>query len=139
MLSYATAVPRTQALPGLLDTKCGQIKLDTIIDDGRENFPERCEHRILAWIAKAQKIKIARSSVRIPKPTREQHCPLEHKSLGIGRRAESVEESFERVAGQYQIEALARFPGEVLQTCTYGGSDVFDRFSDWLSAPQDTA
>src|SRR5690606_23199484 len=52
---------------------------------------------------------------------------------------ETVKQAFQRIAGEYQLETLSRFSGEILQTRPNGGADVSDLPRHWQSVPRDTA
>lgn len=63
-------------------------------------------------------------TVRILEPDRYEHCALQSESIAMLRDAESIQQSLEGIAGQYQIEDLTALTGQVHQLCANRCADI---------------
>jgi hypothetical protein len=74
--------------------------------------------------AGGEEVHVKRRAVRLAGPHLEQHGPLEHERVGVRRLAEPVQEPFDAVPHEDQLELIAAFAGEVQQPLADGGGEV---------------
>src|SRR5258707_1599384 len=69
----------------------------------------------------AEEIQVARGSVGMVLPEREQQRPLEDECSGVCRLAKAVKEAFEREAREHVLGLLALRVGERGEAASHGG------------------
>ena len=81
-----------------------------------------------AAVAETQKVDIACWPVRLVTPQHKQHRTLQDKAVPITGFAEAVQESFQSILGQEQLEILTPFTCQCQQPVTHRGRCVLPVF-----------
>src|SRR5690606_34749063 len=95
-----------------------------IIDRLSAYHTERSVDRFGSVLAVAEQVQIASRPKRRLHPSHKQHRSFENKSIAMLRPAQTIQESFQGIASQHDLEIGALVAGSLQQPGTHRGADV---------------
>lgn len=127
-------VRRGLHIPVLAYTVDGQalaVEYDPIVRVHRTNLGEDLEHSVNLGISVSQQIQVTRGPKRHVEPGRHQHRTLQDEAIAKAAGSETVENAFDRIARQNEIESLSTLLGDDKKPGVHRSAHVDDGLSHW--------